>query len=149
MEEVRKEAEEEIMRGTIVRPITIGVRCAARARLRSGRATGPDRVPREMLKCLPWSTVRHIQQVFDSILRLSIEWPTAWREILIAYMPKMRDATNLSDARLLCMQNSMTPWFSACIVTLVEQHIDDNKLFPPSVCMVFGKATVHMKEHQV
>ncbi len=146
MEEIRRKAEEEIKGGQIIRSITMSICCAARARLRTRRATGPDRVPCEMLKLLPWCTVRHIQQIFDSLLRLAVQYPVRWRDILIAYMPKLKGITNLADARLLCLQNSITRWFSACVVILVELHVEESKLFHPLGLYGFrqGHSTSHI-----
>eukprot|EP00959_Pyramimonas_sp_CCMP1952_P449322 9408114-Pyramimonas_sp.AAC.1 len=73
----------------------------ARARLKTQRATGPDGVPCEILRSLPWCTLRLIQKLFDKIIKLMTPYQHSWRQILISFMPEIPGITNLKGGRLL------------------------------------------------
>eukprot|EP00959_Pyramimonas_sp_CCMP1952_P140838 2947502-Pyramimonas_sp.AAC.1 len=62
------------------------------------RATGPDRLPCELLKALPWAILRSVARMFAEIFRLTRQFPQGWRRILIASMPKLPSLTTLADA---------------------------------------------------
>lgn len=130
LEEIKGRAEEEI-RLTSIAGINMALLARARARLKTRRATGPDRVPCEILKILPWSVLRKIRHLFDNMLRLSSSYPSSWRDILISCMPKIPGLTNLKDGRLLCMQNALARWYTTCIVVRVEEHVEHTGLFRP------------------
>ena len=130
MKEIQEKAREEL-RSSTYSTITMALLGRARARLRTQRATGPDRVPCEVLKCLPWTVLRNIRRLFDDMLHMCTPYPSSWRDILISFMPKLPGITDLKDGRLLCMQNAIARWYSTCIVILVEQHVERNGLFHP------------------
>ena len=50
------------------------------------------------------------------------ETPTNWRRVRVCVMPKAADVRNLSDTRLLVMQNALSRLYSTCIVILIENH---------------------------
>eukprot|EP00959_Pyramimonas_sp_CCMP1952_P273089 5708157-Pyramimonas_sp.AAC.1 len=54
MEEIKEKARDEL-RSSTYSTIAMALLGRGRARLRTHRATGPDRVPCEVLKCLPWT----------------------------------------------------------------------------------------------
>ena len=128
LEDIRRRAERDLQ-GKSLTGISLALLFRARARLKTQRATGPDRVPCELLKVLPWCTLRSIQQLFDKILRRGVDYPGSWRQLLISFMPKIPGMTNLKDGRLLCMLNAVSRWYSACIVLLVEEHVERTGVF--------------------
>eukprot|EP00959_Pyramimonas_sp_CCMP1952_P162996 3407553-Pyramimonas_sp.AAC.1 len=95
------------------------------------RATGPDRLPCELLKTLPWATLRSVAKLFDGIFGLTRHFPQGWRRILIAFVPELPSLTSLTYARYLCLQNSLSRWCSACVVNLVEQFVSRAGLMGP------------------
>eukprot|EP00959_Pyramimonas_sp_CCMP1952_P139701 2923641-Pyramimonas_sp.AAC.1 len=76
----------------------MAVVCQARSRLKSMRATGPDRLPCELLEALPWAAMRSVARMFDEIFRLARQFPQDWRQILIAFVPELPSLTSLTDA---------------------------------------------------
>eukprot|EP00959_Pyramimonas_sp_CCMP1952_P212693 4450377-Pyramimonas_sp.AAC.1 len=69
--------------------------------------------------------------MFDEIFRLTRQFPQGWRQFLIAFMPKLPSLTSLTDSRYLCLQNSLSRWYSACVVILVEQFVNQAGLMGP------------------
>eukprot|EP00959_Pyramimonas_sp_CCMP1952_P284977 5958042-Pyramimonas_sp.AAC.1 len=78
----------------------------ARARLKTQRATGPDGVPCDILRSLPWCTLISIQKLFDKIIKLMVPYPQSWRQVPISFMLNSPGITKLKDGRLLCRQNA-------------------------------------------
>eukprot|EP00959_Pyramimonas_sp_CCMP1952_P473972 9502659-Pyramimonas_sp.AAC.1 len=105
MEEIRMRAEHEV-RSTSVVGISMALLLRARAPLKTQGAAGPDGVPCEILRRLPWSALRSIQKLFDKIIKLTTPYPQSWRQIFISFMPKIPGISELKDGRLLCMQNA-------------------------------------------
>ena len=96
----------------------------ARGRLQVRRATGEDRIPAEMFKKLPWKTLRQIHRIFEGIFLGTLKYPDNWRKILVNVMPKKKNITDIRDARLLCVSNVISKWYSMCVVQLGEAFMD-------------------------
>eukprot|EP00959_Pyramimonas_sp_CCMP1952_P014507 307327-Pyramimonas_sp.AAC.1 len=120
LEELRKEAVSNFKDGRCTESISMAFLCRARSRLKTLRTTGPDRVPTEILRALPWSALRSIQILFDRIFTCSQNVPNGWREVLISFMPKVPCLATLSEGRYLVMQDDISRWCSACVVVLTE-----------------------------
>eukprot|EP00959_Pyramimonas_sp_CCMP1952_P399907 8378841-Pyramimonas_sp.AAC.1 len=88
------------------------------------RATGPARVPTDILGAVPGSALRFIQLLFDMIFTCSQSYPDGWREVLISFKPKVPCLTTLSEGRYLVMQNVISRWYSACVVILTESFVE-------------------------
>eukprot|EP00959_Pyramimonas_sp_CCMP1952_P145193 3040061-Pyramimonas_sp.AAC.1 len=84
----------------------MAVVCQGRSRVKSMRATGPDRLPCELLGTLPWANLRSLDGMFEIFL-LTRQFPQDWGHILIAFMPKLPSLLSWTDARCLCLQNSL------------------------------------------
>jgi hypothetical protein len=73
MGELRKKAVSNFKDGRYTEYISMAILCRARSRLKTLRATGPDRVPTEILRALPRSALRSIQLLFDRIFTELLE----------------------------------------------------------------------------
>lgn len=109
--------------------LTLGTMMQARGRLHTRRATGEDRIPAEMLKRMPWKTLRVMHRLFERIFLGQERYPKNWRKILVSVMPKKSKITDVGDTRLLCVGNVIGKWYSMCVVTLGEAFMDSAGLF--------------------
>ena len=96
----------------------------ARARLRSAKATGPDGMSSEVLKELPFRTVRIIAGLFDDIFRGRRAVPDSWRQTFITLMPKMPKAlTRLTEStRSLAVESAFKKWYSSSVLVVLEPY---------------------------
>lgn len=76
LEEIRKRAEQDLQTSYVV-GVSLALLFRARARLKTQRATGPDRVPCEVLQSLPWCTLKAIRQLLDTTVRLAAPYPAS------------------------------------------------------------------------
>eukprot|EP00959_Pyramimonas_sp_CCMP1952_P319829 6692551-Pyramimonas_sp.AAC.1 len=129
LEELKKEAVPNFKDGRCTEYISMAILCMARSCLKTLRATGPDRVPTEILRALPWSALRSIQMLIDRIFTCSQNYPEVWREVLISFMPKVPCVTTLSEGRYLVMQNAISRWYSPCVVILTGNIVQRSRLF--------------------
>ena len=106
----------------------MGVLLAARARLKSGTSAGADGLVSEILKEIPWHTLRIIRQSFQAIYDQRVPSPDSWRKLCIQLIPKMKPAKTFDDARAICLLSVMSNWYMACLLIFVEEHGHVNNL---------------------
>ena len=101
----------------------------ARARLKAGRAVGPDGVSAESLKYIPWSSMRRVASSFQSIFEGEEPTPDTWRNVRVTVQGKCKDFETFDETRFLVIQNLLSKWYSCCVTILLEQWLEHSGLF--------------------
>ena len=96
----------------------------ARARLRAGRACGPDGISIELLKALSWKAVRCISRVFVDIFEGRRPTPKNWQDIYLTLMPKTSKLESIRQTRSLLVGNTLGKWYLTCITIMLEKYIE-------------------------
>ena len=104
--------------------LSMSVLLRARAKLKAGKAPGPDHVTVTMIKNITWASLRRVLVGFQMMYERRIPCPEGWREISATLMPKEAHIEDLKDTRVLCMQSVVMKWYMSCIVTMIEERIE-------------------------
>eukprot|EP00959_Pyramimonas_sp_CCMP1952_P449667 9415522-Pyramimonas_sp.AAC.1 len=94
----------------------------ARARLNPGKATGPDGIRAEVVRAMPWRSVRAIQMMFCDILQGTQDPPDSWHETLTTLLPKSYPTCSMDNARRVAVENVFKKWSSTCMILLLDPY---------------------------
>ena len=103
--------------------LTMAIVFRARARLRAGKATGPDGLGAEILRELPWRTVRALVIFFNSVFIGERLPPRSWCETLTSLMPKCMEGCTVDNTRKLAVESVVKKWYSTCVMIAMEPHV--------------------------
>ena len=100
---------------------------------KSGKATGSDRIPSEVLKSK--ICVRFLTNLFTTVIDSQLI-PTAWRQATIVPIPKssMRDARNPLEYRGISLLSVPYKIFSKILNQLIIEWLEDNDVLAEEQC---------------
>lgn len=107
--------------------------CAAAKRLPSGKATGPDGIPNEVLAKVALLRPQVLLSAFNSCLAHST-FPPRWKESRLVLLHKGpgKPVSEPSSYRPLCMLDSSGKLLERLILTRLDEHLDSTGLRSPN-----------------
>ena len=95
--------------------------------LKSGKATGLDRISSEMVKCSASVLLSVYEKLFNAILRSGV-YPSSWRDSYICPIFKSGSRIDLSNYRGIAINNILGKVFSIILNNRLEKFITTNNL---------------------
>ena len=113
------------------RPFTAGEVRNGLKHLRSGRASGEDGVPNEVLKALPDNCIDVIVDIFNKCLSLG-EVPSSWSTILLRMLYKKGDRMLPESYRGIALVNTTPKLFTHLLAVRIKTWGESRGIFPES-----------------
>ena len=118
LEDLRQQTQ-----GSVVPPealLTMPLLLRARARLRVGKATGPDGMSAAVIRQLPWRALRVVLRCFNEVLTGAQLPPQSWCATMTSLMPKSLFDCSVGDTRRLAVESVWKKWYSTTVLLAME-----------------------------
>ena len=95
------------------------------------KSPGKDGITAKMLKELPFSALKMVLYIFNSILRMG-HFPLSWKKSEIVMIPKPgKDPTQVKSYRPISLLSILSKLFESILMKKLEPYIESNNIIPP------------------
>jgi endonuclease/exonuclease/phosphatase family metal-dependent hydrolase len=107
-----------------VEEFTVDELTRAAAKIKSGKAAGPDGIPPEAIKLAVATDPERMLEIMNGLLRRG-EFPTEWKAARLVLIPKPKQESQEAAYRPICLINTISKLYEALIAMRLKRELEE------------------------